>query len=185
MLKRTIKKGLRNYKVTLYKSKKDKEPGVLFVRARTKGEAVELAMNRMLLSKPMGFGKVKSIQTVTEVSKEDIEKYPMFFKSWRNPENNFRRSGMNPLSKEASEKYRTFGGERYESGGIMPTQLANQRAAEAREAGFRMRVIKKRNGKSELWYGKTFRNPTTKSVSKTLLPIAIIGGLVWLISRNK
>ncbi len=75
-------KVLRNYKITLYKD----PHSVLFDRARTKTEAADLARAEMAQPKPIGFGHIKTIASVTEATKADMERYPLFFmKSWQNP----------------------------------------------------------------------------------------------------
>jgi len=82
------KKKIKTYKVSVYRG------GSIFVKARTKGEAKMFANDEMIKH----YGKVKAVDSITEVTPEDIENYPIIFRKLRvsklNPGTNLRRSRM-------------------------------------------------------------------------------------------
>ena len=151
-MKRMIKKGLRNYRVTLLNG------ALIFVRARISNEAIKLAKDEMMQE----FGKVKAIKSVTEVTKEDMEKYPMFFsKSWQNPGIYWHVDRAKELRKWSDEYHARGLGNLSANAQLMAQE--NELAADAsRKLGI--------------------HNPIKKS---SIVSIILIAGLCWLICRNK
>ena len=84
----TAKPKLRIYKVSIYKT-----GALYFIKARTKFEAEKFAKDDMISE----YGKIRSIDSITEVTPEDRENYPFIFKKPRLSTIGARRK--NPISK--------------------------------------------------------------------------------------
>ena len=84
----TKKPKLKVYKVSIYKT-----GAIYFIKARTKFEAEKFAKDDMINE----YGKIRSIDSITEVTPEDRENYPFVFKKPRLSTIGVRRK--NPTSK--------------------------------------------------------------------------------------